>query len=30
MKIAVLMSTYNGQKYLDEQLMSIADQEYLF
>ena len=28
MKIAVLMSTYNGQKYLDEQLMSIADQTF--
>ena len=28
MKIAVLMSTYNGQKYLDEQLMSIANQTF--
>lgn len=26
MKIAVLMSTYNGHKYLDEQLKSIAEQ----
>lgn len=26
MKIAVLMSTYNGHKYLDKQLKSIAEQ----
>ena len=26
MKIAVLMSTYNGEKYLDEQLESLAKQ----
>lgn len=29
MKIAVLMSTYNGEKYLDEQLKSLADQTVL-
>ena len=26
MEIAVLMSTYNGQKYLERQLQSIAEQ----
>ena len=26
MKIAILMSTYNGEKYLDEQLESIFKQ----
>ena len=26
MKVAVLISTYNGHKYLDEQLKSIAEQ----
>lgn len=26
MRIAILMSTYNGHKYLDKQLKSIAEQ----
>ena len=27
MKICILMSTYNGEKYLDEQLTSIEQQD---